>query len=120
MPTTDKYINLFLAPIRKCKDYQPKFGESQNTYGVSLDGFLELYGSDLFYSWIGLDSNLMYAAHKAAGGKCEDKNAEVMSKYVHKYFDNIYSHLLTMSVLLKPQAKVNYEEILKMDFWNTM
>ncbi|MDR0506584.1 MAG: hypothetical protein LBH32_07190 [Dysgonamonadaceae bacterium] len=63
-----KYLNLFLAPIRKCKDYKPKFGESQNTDGVSLEVFLELYGSDLFYSWIGLDSNLMYAAHKAAGG----------------------------------------------------
>jgi DNA modification methylase len=41
-------------------------------------------------------------------GKCEDKNAEVMSKYVHKYFDNIYSHLLKMSFLLKQNAKVNY------------
>ena len=63
-----KYVNLFLAPIRKCKDYKPKFGESQNADGVSLDVFLKLYGSDLFYSWIGLDSRLMYAAHKAAGG----------------------------------------------------
>ncbi|MDR0506587.1 MAG: site-specific DNA-methyltransferase [Dysgonamonadaceae bacterium] len=41
-------------------------------------------------------------------GKCEDKNAETMSKYVHKYFDDIYSHLLKMSSLLKPQAKINY------------
>jgi hypothetical protein len=64
----DKYIELFLDPIRKCKEYKPKFGESQNTDGVSLEGFLELYGSDLFYSWIGLDNSLMYAAHKAAGG----------------------------------------------------
>jgi hypothetical protein len=68
MTANDKYIELFLEPIRKCKDYKPKFGESQNTNGVSLEGFMELYGSDLFYSWIGLDSNLMYAAHKAAGG----------------------------------------------------
>ena len=68
MPTTDKYIELFLAPIRKCKEYKPKFGESQNADGVSLEGFLELYGNDSFYSWIGLDSGLMYAAHKAAGG----------------------------------------------------
>lgn len=63
-----KYIDLFLAPIRKCKEYKPKFGESQHTDGVSLEGFLELYGADLFYSWIGLDNRLMYAAHKAAGG----------------------------------------------------
>lgn len=41
-------------------------------------------------------------------GKCEDKNAGVMSKYVHKYFDNIYEHLLNMGKLLKPDAKVNY------------
>lgn len=68
MSTADKYIELFLAPIRKCKEYKPKFGESQNTDGVSLEGFLELYGNDPFYSWIGLDSGLMYAAHKAAGG----------------------------------------------------
>ncbi|MDR0682693.1 MAG: hypothetical protein LBG15_12745 [Dysgonamonadaceae bacterium] len=68
MQSNDKYTDLFLAPIRKCKDYKPKFGESQNADGVSLEGFLELYGSDLFYSWIGLDSRLMYAAHKAAGG----------------------------------------------------
>ena len=27
-----------------------------------------MYGADPFYSWIGLDSDLMYAAHKAAGG----------------------------------------------------
>lgn len=27
-----------------------------------------LYGADPFYRWIGLDSPLMYAAHKAAGG----------------------------------------------------
>jgi hypothetical protein len=68
MTTNDKYIDLFLEPIRKCKEYKPKFGESQNTEGVSLENFLELYGSDLFYSWIGLDNSLMYAAHKAAGG----------------------------------------------------
>ena len=68
MPSADKYIELFLAPVRKCKDYKPKFGEGKNAEGVSLENFLMLYGSDLFYSWIGLDSKLMYAAHKAAGG----------------------------------------------------
>ena len=65
---SNKYTELFLAPIRKCREYKPKFGESQNADGVSLEGFLELYGNDPFYSWIGLDSGLMYAAHKAAGG----------------------------------------------------
>ena len=68
MTTEEKYIEMFLDPIRKCKDYKPKFGKSQNADGVSLDGFLKLYGADPFYAWIGLDSGLMYAAHKAAGG----------------------------------------------------
>jgi hypothetical protein len=68
MTQEEKYVEIFLVPIRKCKNYKPKFGKSQNISGVSRKEFLELYGSDLFYSWIGLDSNLMYAAHKAAGG----------------------------------------------------
>ena len=33
----------------------------------NLDDFLALYGSDPFYSWIGLNSPYMFAAHKAAG-----------------------------------------------------
>ena len=64
----EKYIELFLNPIRKSKDYKPKFGDSHKEDGMSLESFLTLYGSDPFYSWIGLDSGLMYAAHKAAGG----------------------------------------------------
>jgi len=68
MTKKEKYIEIFLEPIRKCKDYKPKFGGRQNADGVSLDGFLKLYGADHFYAWIGLDSGLMYAAHKAAGG----------------------------------------------------
>jgi hypothetical protein len=27
-----------------------------------------MYGADPFYHWVGLDSQLMYAAHKVAGG----------------------------------------------------
>ncbi len=68
MTPEEKYIETFLSPIRTCLAYKPKFGESQNPKGVTLDGFLKIYGADPFYSWIGLDSDLMYAAHKAAGG----------------------------------------------------
>ena len=35
---------------------------------MSLEQFQRLYESDQFYSWFGLSSPLMYAAHKAAGG----------------------------------------------------
>ena len=62
------YLSTFLEPIVKCKSYKPKFGDSQRSDGYSFDDFIKLYSSDPFYSWIGLDSNLMYAAHKAAGG----------------------------------------------------
>jgi hypothetical protein len=61
-------LEIFLSPIRTCKLYKPKFGQSGRESSVSLEGFKSLYGSDKFYAWIGLDSELMYAAHKAAGG----------------------------------------------------
>ncbi|MFN4257444.1 MAG: hypothetical protein ACK4Q5_20785 [Saprospiraceae bacterium] len=68
MQHESRYIHLFLEPVRKCQHYQPKFGEGNSGDGVSLARFLDLYGADPFYAWIGLDSELMYAAHKAAGG----------------------------------------------------
>ncbi len=62
------YKEMFLSPIRTCMSYKPKFGQSGKESSVSLAGFKSLYGADPFYAWIGLDSELMYAAHKAAGG----------------------------------------------------
>jgi hypothetical protein len=67
-PDDARYLEIFMEPIRKCMDYKPKFGISQKGEALSLSAFKKLYGNDLFYSWIGLDSELMYAAHKAAGG----------------------------------------------------
>jgi hypothetical protein len=61
-------LKKFLAPIVVCKRYKPKFGQGNVELGLSLDQFHTLYGADPFYAWIGLDSPLMYAAHKAAGG----------------------------------------------------
>lgn len=66
--TEAEYLEIFLEPVRKCADYTPKFGTSTRETGLDLAGFKSLYGGDPFYSWIGLDSDLMYAAHKAAGG----------------------------------------------------
>jgi hypothetical protein len=61
----------YLAVIRKalevCQKYKPKFGGG-NKAGYTLEEFRHLYQQDPFYSWFGLDSPLMYAAHKAAGG----------------------------------------------------
>ncbi|MEI2617389.1 MAG: hypothetical protein V9F06_07095 [Thermomicrobiales bacterium] len=63
----DRYVEIFLTPLRKCVDYRPAFGQSQED-GFSLTQFMTLYGGDPLYHWIGLDSELMYAAHKAGGG----------------------------------------------------
>ncbi len=52
--------------MRECAKYKPAFG-GNDTEGVSLPRFRELYGADPLYSWVGFDSPLMYAAHKAAG-----------------------------------------------------
>lgn len=63
----DELLEIFLSPLRVCADYLPAFGTT-NSAGLKLADFRRLYGGDEFYSWIGLDSPLVYAAHKASGG----------------------------------------------------
>ncbi len=63
----DEYVELLLAPLRTCARYKPKFGGNASE-GLSLDAFRALYGSDPLYHWMGLDSDLVFGAHKAAGG----------------------------------------------------
>ncbi|MBI5713064.1 MAG: hypothetical protein HZC38_06525 [Chloroflexi bacterium] len=62
-----KYLSILLNRINVCKRYKPQFGQGQKT-GLSLDEFQTLYSADVFYSWFGLDTPMIYAAHKAAGG----------------------------------------------------
>jgi len=62
------YRELILEPLRKCADYTPKFGQGQGENGYTLEDFTRVYSADPLYSWIGFNSPLMYAAHKAAGG----------------------------------------------------
>lgn len=61
-----EYFDILARAIRVCADYRPKFG--QGGEGLTLQQFEVLYGADPFYNWIGLNSPMMYAAHKAAGG----------------------------------------------------
>ena len=63
----ERYFALLTTALRKCKEYRPKFGQGRSA-GITVDEFATLYGADPFYHWLGLDSPLMYAAHKAAGG----------------------------------------------------
>ena len=65
--SNEELLEIFLSPLKVCADYLPAFGTS-NSEGLKLADFRRLYGSDEFYSWIGLDSPLVYAAHKASGG----------------------------------------------------
>jgi len=63
---TDKeYLEIILNRVLVCKEYRPAFGQGQK---VTLSKFQQLYGSDPFYSWFGLNDALVYAAHRAAGG----------------------------------------------------
>lgn len=62
-----RYRELLISPVRECANYSPKFGHKKEG-GFSLVEFQSLYGHDAFYRWLGLDSLLVYSAHKAAGG----------------------------------------------------
>lgn len=59
-------MEIILERVRVCAAYMPKFGRGRA--GLTLRQFQDLYGADPFYSWLGLDNPLLYAAHKAAGG----------------------------------------------------
>lgn len=65
--TDEEYLKPILAALRVCRVYRPKFGHGSKA-GYSLEEFKGLYQQDAFYCWFGLDSPLVYAAHKAAGG----------------------------------------------------
>ena len=64
----EDYLRIVLDALAVCSQYKPKFGQGSKGSGLTLSQFQELYQSDPFYSWFGLDNPMMYAAHKAAGG----------------------------------------------------
>lgn len=67
-PGSDAHLReVFMRPIRKCAQYRPAFGQGKSG-GLKVSEFRALYGGDLFYAWLGLDSDAVYAAHRAAGG----------------------------------------------------
>ncbi|MGH9744914.1 MAG: hypothetical protein ACRD59_02235 [Candidatus Acidiferrales bacterium] len=63
----EEYFEIMAGALRVCSEYKPMFGQGR-TGGLTLQQFRKMYGADPFYSWIGLDSPMMYAAHKASGG----------------------------------------------------
>lgn len=67
LPADERYLALLTDALRRCLVYKPKFGQGR-AGGVSAQEFINMYAADPFYHWLGIDSPLMYAAHKAAGG----------------------------------------------------
>src|SRR3989304_5329000 len=63
----DRYLDLIRNALRVCLNYKPAFGHGKGD-GITLEHFQQIYRDDEFYAWFGLDSPLVYAAHKAAGG----------------------------------------------------
>ncbi len=63
----ERYLSLIRSALRVCLNYKPAFGHGKGD-GISLARFQQIYREDDFYGWFGLDSPLVYAAHKAAGG----------------------------------------------------
>lgn len=66
-PLDEKYLGLIRRALRVCLNYKPAFGHGKGE-GITLERFQQIYREDEFYAWFGLDSPLVYAAHKAAGG----------------------------------------------------
>lgn len=63
----DRYLSLICNALRVCLNYRPAFGHGKGD-GITFERFQQIYKEDEFYAWFGLDSPLVYAAHKAAGG----------------------------------------------------
>jgi len=63
----EEYFQVIVKAIQVCATYKPKFGKGKKA-GLTLEQFQQMYRTDPFYNWVGLDSPLMYAAHKGAGG----------------------------------------------------
>lgn len=63
----DRYFGIIRDALSVCRNYKPKFGKGIKK-GLTFEEFQTLYQSDPFYTWFGLDSPMIYAAHKAAGG----------------------------------------------------
>jgi len=63
----DRYFAIIQEALTVCRRYKPKFGKRAKE-GLTIEEFQTLYQSDPFYTWFGLDSPLIYAAHKVAGG----------------------------------------------------
>lgn len=55
----NRYLEIILNRVRVCNEYKPAFGQGQK---ITFAEFQQIYGSDPFYTWFGLNNALVYAA----------------------------------------------------------
>ncbi len=67
MTDDERYLSLIIKAVRLSAEYKPMFGQGRSG-GLTLEQFTRLYGADPFYCWCGLDSPLIYSAHRVSGG----------------------------------------------------
>ncbi|MDR1291459.1 MAG: hypothetical protein LBK06_09685 [Planctomycetaceae bacterium] len=102
MHNEEFYIKKFLDPLKVCEKYKPKFGKGTHKEGLDLDQFISLYNADPFYSWCGLNSNLMYSAHKAAGGITS------IYRQIGKGCENLFKEILFSSLEYRERIFVEW------------
>lgn len=101
------YVNTLLAGIRTIRDFKPQLGRGQ---GVSLAEFQEFYGADPLYHWVGFDSDLMYAAHRA-GGAMTSLYRHLGSGCEHLFREVIGDHLGLTEAQMKWEYVVGAEDV---------
>ena len=102
MSTEQQMLRKFLDPLKVCKRYKPKFGLGNRDEGVGINQFMDIYGTDPFYAWCGLNSELMYAAHKAAGGMTS------VYRQIGKGCENIFKEIIIDATGYKDRASVEW------------
>jgi len=107
MVKNDLYLKKFLDPLKICKKYRPKFGQGNKESGLDLSQFIQLYNTDPFYSWCGLNSSLMYSAHKAAGGMTS------IYRQIGKGCENLFKEVLIDSLAYTDRSFVEWSYITK-------
>lgn len=100
----EEYFELLAGALEVCAEYKPMFGKGRTGHGLTLRQFRDMYGADPFYSWMGLDSPMMYAAHKAAGGMTSIyRQIGIGGQWV---FNRVLQHTLGLT---EEQANWTYE-----------
>lgn len=105
--TDSAYVDTLLAGIRTIRDFKPQLGRGQ---GVSLEQFQEFYGADPLYHWVGFDSDLMYAAHRA-GGAMTSLYRHLGSGCEHLFRAVIHDHLGLSEAQMKWEYVVGAEDV---------